>query len=86
MVLIHEFQVAARKCGFVEVDEYGDGTVLWFEKATIDAATDRRQRMCIDCLTNSATVYWTNVKEKINSKTFRSVTTFQEWMSNIVVE
>jgi hypothetical protein len=50
------FQVAARKCGFVEVDERGDGTVLWFRKATTDAGTGTHQRMCIDRLTKSATV------------------------------
>ena len=76
------FQVVARKCGFVEADECGDGTVLWFRKATKDAATGTHQRMCLDSLTNSATVYWTNARGKIDSKTFRSVTAFQEWMTN----
>jgi DNA-binding response OmpR family regulator len=85
MEIIQAFQVAARKCGFVEVEECGDGTVLWFRKATTDAATGTHHRMCIDSLTNSATVYWTNVRGKIDSKTFRSVATLQKWISNIIL-
>jgi hypothetical protein len=76
------FQVAARKCGFVDVDECGNGTVLWFRKAATDAGTGTHQRMCIDRLTKSATVYWTNVRGKIDSKTFRSAATFQVWINN----
>src|SRR5260370_7396768 len=76
------FQVAARKCGFVEVDECGNGTVLWFRKATTDAGTGTHQRMCIDRLTKSATVYWTNVRGKIDSKIFRSAPTFQVWIND----
>ena len=75
------FQIAARTCGFVEVDECRDGTVVWFRKTTADAATGTHQRMCVDSLTNSATVYWTNVRGKIDSKTFRHVSTLQEWLS-----
>ena len=87
MEIIQGFQVAGRKCGFVEVEECGDGTVLLFRKAATDAATGTHQRMCMDRLTNSATVYWTNVRGKIDSKTFRSVTAFQEWVSiNISAE
>jgi hypothetical protein len=75
------FQVAARTCGFVEVEECQDGTAVWFRKATADAATGTHPRMCIDSLTNSATVYWTNGRGKIDSKTFRSVAALQEWLS-----
>jgi len=75
------FQVAARTGGFVEVDECRDGTVVWLRKTTADAATGTHQRMCVDSLTNSATVYWTNVRGKIDSKTFRHVSTLQEWLS-----
>ncbi len=81
MELVQALQVAALKCGFVEMNECGDGTVLWFKRATIDAATGTHRRMCIDSLTNSATVYWTNVLGKIDSKTFRTVATLQEWIS-----
>jgi hypothetical protein len=85
MELVQAFQVAARACGFVEVDECGEGTVVWFRKATADAATGTHQRMCIDRLTNSATVYWTNDRGKFDSKTFRSVTALQEWIRSITV-
>jgi len=80
MEIIQAFQVAACRCGFIELDECGDGTVVWFKKTTADAATRTHQRMCIDRLTNSATVHWTNVRGKVDSKTFRSVTMLQEWL------
>jgi hypothetical protein len=35
--------------------------------------------MCIDSLTNSATVYWMTVPGRVNSKTFRGVPALQEW-------
>jgi hypothetical protein len=82
MEVIRAFEVAALKCGFVELDECGDGTVVWLRKAPADAVTGTPQRMCIDTMTNSVTVYWTNVRGKTESKTFRGVTAFQEWMSN----
>jgi hypothetical protein len=85
MEVIRAFEVAALKSGFVEMDECGDGTVVWLRRASADAVTEARQRMCIDTLTNSATVYWTNLRGKTESKTFRRVTAFQEWISNSVL-
>jgi hypothetical protein len=35
--------------------------------------------MCIDSLTNSATVFWMSVPTKLNSKTFRDVPALEEW-------
>jgi hypothetical protein len=37
--------------------------------------------LCIDRLTNSATVYWTKAPGKLNSKTFRGVPALQEWLN-----
>jgi hypothetical protein len=37
------------------------------------------QRMCIDSLTNSATVYWMSVPGSVKSKTFRDAPALQEW-------
>jgi hypothetical protein len=85
MQKIQAFQVAARQCGFIEMDECGEGTVVWLRKATADAATGTHQRMCIDSLTDSASVYFTNVRGKLDSKTFRSVTALQEWLSAITL-
>jgi hypothetical protein len=81
MERLRAFQVAAREGGFVEVEESEEGTVLWLRKAAPDSATETHQRMCMDSLTNSATVYWMNVRGKIDSKTFRSAATLQEWFA-----
>jgi len=84
---IQAFQVAALKCGFVDMDECGRGTVLWFKRAAIGATPETHQRLCVDTITDSATAYWTNAQGKITSKTFRSVAALQRWMSgNTLVE
>ena len=79
MEKLRAFQTAAREGGFVEVNESAGGTVLWLRKKTPDTARDTHQRMCIDSLTNSVTVYWMSVPGKLNSKTFRGVPAMQEW-------
>ena len=78
---IQAFQVAALKCGFVDMDECGRGTILWFKRAAIRATPEALQRLCVDTITDSATAYWTNAQGKITSKTFRSVAALQRWMS-----
>ena len=82
---LHTFQAAARESGFVAVEESKDGTVLWFRKTSPDASTGTHQRLCLDSMTRSATVYWTNVGGMTDSKTFRSVATFREWLSGILL-
>jgi hypothetical protein len=77
MVRLEAFQTAAREGGFVKVR--GEGNVLWFRKRTADTTTQTHQRMCIDGLTNSVTVYWMTAPGKVNSKTFRAVLALQEW-------
>jgi hypothetical protein len=77
MEKLREFQEAAREHGFIEVEETKDGTVLWLKKATADA----EDRMCIDSLANSVTVFWATIPWKINSRTFRSVSALQEWFT-----
>jgi hypothetical protein len=79
MARLEAFQTAAREGGFVKVSERGEGNVLWFRKRTADATTQTHQRMCIDSLTNSVTVYWVTAPGKVNSKTFRAVLALQEW-------
>ena len=79
MVKLQAFQIAAREGGFVKVSEVGEGNVLWFRKRTADTTTQTHQRMCIDSLTNSVTVYWMTAPAKVNSKTFRAVPALQEW-------
>ena len=76
---LQTFQTAARQCGFVEINESEEGTVLWLRKKAPDTDRETYQRMCIDSLTNSATVYWMTVPGRVNSKTFRGVPALQEW-------
>jgi hypothetical protein len=79
MEKLQAFQTAARQGGFVEVNESAEGTVLWLRKKTPETARETYQRMCIDSLTNSVTVYWMTVPGKVSSKTFRGVPALQEW-------
>jgi hypothetical protein len=74
---LKEFQDLAHQNGFVDVEETEDGTVLWLKKPTNNA----EDRMCIDSMTNSVTVFWATIPWKINSKTFRQVAALQEWLT-----
>jgi len=82
---LQALQTAARESGFVEAEESKDGSVLWFRKAAPDPSNGTHQRLCLDSMTKSATVFWTNAQGQTDSKTFRSVTTLLEWNSRIVV-
>jgi hypothetical protein len=77
MEKLKAFQDVARINGFVDVEETEDGTVLWLKKPTANA----EDRMCVDSLTNSVTVFWATIPWKINSKTFRAVAALQEWFT-----
>jgi hypothetical protein len=75
------FQAAAHRVGFTDLNESDGGTVLWLRKSAADRVRETHQRMCIDGLTNSVTVYWTSLPGKLNSKTFRDVLVLQEWFA-----
>jgi hypothetical protein len=77
MEKLKAFQDIARSNGFVDVEETDDGTVLWLKKPTNNA----EDRMCVDSMTNSVTVFWATIPWKINSKTFRVVSALQEWLT-----
>jgi hypothetical protein len=80
---LRPFQATAREGGFVELNESsGDGTVLWLKKTSLDGSSEIHERMCIDSLTNSATVFWVSITGALNSKTFRNANALQEWLSN----
>ncbi|HXN52213.1 MAG TPA: hypothetical protein VN943_09770 [Candidatus Acidoferrum sp.] len=79
MERLQAFLTAAREGGFVKVTESTEGTVLWLRKHAPDTFMETRQRMCINSLTNSVTVYWMAVPGKVNSKTFCGVPALQEW-------
>ncbi|HXC48954.1 MAG TPA: hypothetical protein VNU20_11745 [Candidatus Sulfotelmatobacter sp.] len=85
MVELQAFQTAARESGFITAEESSDGTVLWFRKVTPDASTGTHQRLCLDSMTKSATVYWTNARGLTESKTFRNVAAWREWTGGIAV-
>jgi hypothetical protein len=77
MEKLKAFQDLARSHGFVDVEETDDGTVLWLKKPTANA----EDRMCLDSLTNSVTVFWATMPWKINSRTFRTVSALEEWIT-----
>ena len=76
------FQLAAHEGGFIELRTTLDGTVVWLEKGKSDTGAKTFQRLCIDLLTNSATVFWKATPETLSSKTFRDVTEMQEWLGS----
>jgi hypothetical protein len=79
MERLQAFQTAARQSGFVKERESEEGTVLWLRKIAPHDVRDLHQRMCIDGVTNSVTVYWMAIPGKVSSKTFRGVPALQEW-------
>src|ERR1700722_13409020 len=83
MIRLQAFQTAAHEGGFVKVSESAEGNVLWLRKSAPDRVTETHQRMCIDSLTNSVTVYWMTAPGKADSKTFRAVAALQEWFKLI---
>jgi hypothetical protein len=80
MMNLQAFQIAATEGGFVAESGVGEETVQWLKKIPPHMARNTHQRMCIDTLTSSVTVYWVGVPGKLNSKTFRTVAALQEWV------
>ncbi len=82
MYRVQGLRNAARQGGFVEVNGAEEGNVLWLRRSKPESGRETYQRMCVDGLTNSATVYWTDLPGKINSKTFRGVPALEEWLKS----
>jgi hypothetical protein len=80
---IERFKSAALENGYCKADEYESGSVMWFKQTTPDAGREIRKRLCIDSLTDSVTVFWQTVPAKLNSKTFRTVSSLEEWFGLI---
>ncbi|HKM67831.1 MAG TPA: hypothetical protein VJX70_11745 [Candidatus Acidoferrum sp.] len=80
MERLQAFTTAARAEGFVEPKESQDPNVVWLRNTLPDAGTDFHKRLCLDAITNSATVYWQTVADQCNSKTFRTVSSMVEWL------
>lgn len=79
MGTLQSFQVLSRQRGFPKINESGGGTVVWLGRRAPDTARETYQRMCIDSLTKSATIYWMNVPGDLKSQTFRNVPALQDW-------
>jgi hypothetical protein len=78
--IVIDFQAVARDSGFVTLEESGDETIMWLRKKASVTDTSADQRMCTDSLTNSATIFWTTLQGRLNSKTFRGVLALQQWL------
>ena len=75
MGTFQELKLIVRENNFVEVRRSKDGTTAWFSKASAN------MRLCVDGLTNSATVFWAAGPAKLSSKTFRTVTSLKDWFA-----
>jgi hypothetical protein len=73
------FQTAAKEYGFMECHECADGSALWLKKSTNITGLDTDQRVCIDRLTHSATVFCV-AGGKLLSNTFRDVRELRDWL------
>jgi hypothetical protein len=79
---LQEFQSAARENGYAEANEDVGGGTCWLRKGTPDAGTEVHKRICIDSVTDSATVFWQTIPAKLNSKTFRTVSSLKDWFGS----
>ena len=77
---LQTFKLIAHDGGFVDLKESEDGTVLWLRRQSPDAATNIHQRICMDSVTNSVTVYWMTSLGKAESETFRTAAGLREWL------
>jgi hypothetical protein len=66
-----------RMNGWIDVEETDNGTVWWLRRPTEDAG----DHMCMDSVTNSATVFWATIPRKINPKRFRVAAALGEWFA-----
>ena len=80
MEILVKFRSVVRENDFVEVGACQDGTTSWFSKASAN------MRLCLDAVTNSATVFWGCGRGQLASKTFRTVTSPKDWFALKAVE
>jgi hypothetical protein len=80
---VERFKSAALENGYCKADEYESGNVMWFTQMPPDGGRETRKRLCIDSLTDSVTVFWQTAPAKLNSKTFRTVSSLEEWFGLI---
>jgi hypothetical protein len=75
MEILHRFRSVVRENDFIEVGKCQDGTTSWFSKASTN------MRLCVDAVTNSATVFWASSPGQLASKTFRTVPSLKDWFA-----
>jgi hypothetical protein len=75
MGIVQKFNPVVRENDFVEVSKSKDGTTAWLRK------TSSNMSLCIDDLTNSATIFWETGGAQLGSKTFRTATSLQDWFA-----
>jgi hypothetical protein len=80
MGILRRFRSVIRENDFIEVGESQYGTTSWFRKASAN------MRLCVDGVTNSATVFWASGPGQLASKTFRTVTSLKDWFALKAVE
>jgi hypothetical protein len=78
MIEIQQLQALAVARGFQKMGVAGDGTSLWLW-STGPGASGMSMRMCIDAVTQSATVYWEEEKAP-TTKTCRKAQEMQVWL------
>lgn len=78
---LRPFLEAAQKSGFVNLRESQNGTILWLNRETPNATSKTRQRLCVDALTVSATVYRIDSHGSVTSTSFRKPSEFREWLA-----
>ncbi|MGB9432615.1 MAG: hypothetical protein WBQ89_10265 [Candidatus Acidiferrum sp.] len=76
---LQSFKNIAHDGGFVDLKESENSTVLWLRRQSPD------QRICVDSVTNSVTVYWMTSLGKAESKTFRTTAGLREWLASQAV-
>jgi hypothetical protein len=81
MRTIQEFQAVTRDLGFTTEKTCDGGTVLWLTRKPADNSLRSPERICIDSLTNSVTVYLPSKGGRMAARTFRSPSSLQEWLS-----
>ena len=81
MRTFQEFQTVTRDLGFTTEKTCDGGTVLWLTRKSANSLLHSPERICIDSLTNSVTVYLPSKGGNMAARTFRSPSSLQEWFS-----
>jgi hypothetical protein len=82
MFEIQQLQAIALSRGFKKTGTSDDGNALWL-RCTGPSENGIGVQMCIDAVTQSATVFWNQEDEQNSaSKTFRTAQAMQAWLDS----